>query len=238
LGACSEGGQNLKSLTNGSYIVFNNVNLNGSTSCVSRVASGGNGGTIQLRLDSTTGTVIGTCTVSPTGGWEVWTNSDCALSGASGYHNLYLVFTGGSGQTLFNVEWIALVGTANGIEADSDFAESSGLALETCSEGGQNLKNLTNGSWSEFTNMNLTGFTGFNARVASGATGGTIQVRLDSTTGALIGACSVFPTGGWQNWVTDSCAISGASGFHNVYLVYTGGSGNTLFNVEWFTFNY
>jgi hypothetical protein len=86
--------------------------------------------------------------------------------------------------------------------------------------------------------MNLTGFIGFNARVASGATGGTIQVRLDSTTGPLVGTCTVSPTGGWQNWVTDSCTISGAGGFHNVYLVYTGGTGNTLFNIEWFTFNY
>ncbi len=238
LGACSEGGQNLKNLTNGSYIVFNNVNLNGSTGCVARVASGGNGGTIQLRLDSTTGTLIGTCTVSPTGDWEEWTNSDCTLSGASGYHNLYLVFTGGSGQTLFNLEWIALTGTANGIEADAFNTESSGLGLGTCSEGGQNINNLTNGSYTEYNNINMNGVIGFSARVASGGSGGTIQVRLDSTTGPLLGTCTVSSTGGWQNWVTNTCAISGASGFHNVYLVYTGGTGFTLFNVEWFKFTY
>ena len=34
----------------------------------------------------------------------------CSLSGASGYHNVYLVFTGGSGY-LFNLEWFNFIGS-------------------------------------------------------------------------------------------------------------------------------
>ncbi|MGN9766411.1 carbohydrate-binding protein [Micromonospora sp. SD12] len=46
------------------------------------------------------------------------------------------------------------------------------------------------------------------ARVASGAAGGRIEVRLDSVTGPLAGTCA----GGWQTWTTSTCAVSGASG--------------------------
>ena len=51
-----------------------------------------------------------------------------------------------------------------------------------------------------------------------------------------MGTCAVTSTGGWQTWVTQSCSVSGATGIHNVYLVFTGGSGY-LFNVDWWDFN-
>ena len=40
-------------------------------------------------------------------------------------------------------------------------------------------------------------------------------------------------TGGWQTYVNAYCNLTGSSGTHNVYLVYTGGAGN-LFNVQFF----
>jgi hypothetical protein len=51
----------------------------------------------------------------------------------------------------------------------------------------------------------------------------------------LVGACHVTGTGGWQNWVDKSCAVSGASGKHDLYLKFTGGTG-TLFNLNCFKF--
>ena len=239
-GTSSENMPYVKNIVNGDYTVYNAINLNGATTFIARAASGGLGGTINIHLDSATGTVIGTATVPVTGGWQNWTDVSCSLTGASGVHAIYLVYTGGTGNSLFNLEWFAFSGQSPyGItEAATYNSISSGLGLETCSEGGQNLKNLTNGAYSVYNAVDLDGFTGFSARVASGATGGTIQVRLDSPTGTVIGTASVASTGGWQTWTTDTCSVSGASGFHNVYLVYTGGSGNTLFNVEWFAFNY
>ena len=83
--------------------------------------------------------------------------------------------------------------------------------------------------------MDLNGDATFEARVASAGTGGNIEICLDSPTGTVVGTCAVTVTGGWQTWTTVSCPLSGASGYHNVYLVFTGGSGY-LFNVEWFGF--
>jgi len=106
---CSEGGLDVGTISNGSYTVYNQVNLNGLVTFIARVASAGSGGNIEIHLDSPTGTLIGTSSVPVTGGWQTWTDTQCTLSGASGTHNLYLVYTGGSGF-LFNVQWFALTG--------------------------------------------------------------------------------------------------------------------------------
>jgi len=71
------------------------------------VASAGAGGNIEVHMDSPSGTLLGTSTVPVTGCWQTWTQTYTSLSGASGTHNLYLVFTGGGGN-LFNIQWFAL----------------------------------------------------------------------------------------------------------------------------------
>jgi len=234
---CSEGGQDLGTISNGFYSEYNNMNLNGMTSFTARVASAGVGGNIVIHTDSATGTVIGTATVPVTGGWQTWTSVSCALSGASGYHNVYLVYTGNSGF-LFNVEWFEFQagqgGNSNPTAVGSYNNLSGSNFLETCSEGGQDLGTISNGCYTEYNNVNMNNVNSFTARVASATTGGIITVHLDSPTGTQIGFCPVPVTGGWQTWTTMRCTLNGASGYHNVYLVYNGASGN-IFNVEWFT---
>jgi len=117
----------------------------------------------------------------------------------------------------------------------ASFSASNSVLTEACAEGGQDVGTIVNGSYTAYSGINLSGLTSFNARVASAGAGGSIQVRLDSPTGTLIGTCNVPVTGGWQTWVTQTCPIAATSGSHTVYLVYIGGGGN-LFNIEWFSF--
>jgi len=117
----------------------------------------------------------------------------------------------------------------------SSYSSESGTATEACSEGGQDVGTISNGSYTVYNNVNLAGMLTFVARVASAGAGGTIQIRLDSPTGTLIGSCTVPVTGCWQGWTDVNCSLTGASGTHNVYLVDAGGAGN-LFNIEWFSF--
>ena len=92
-------------IENGDYIKVKGVAFGaGATSFTARVASATSGGRIEVRLDSATGTLVGTCTVPGTGGWQTWTTVTCPVSGATGTHDLYLRFAGGSGY-LFNVNW-------------------------------------------------------------------------------------------------------------------------------------
>ncbi|UUZ82336.1 endo-1,4-beta-xylanase [Paenibacillus sp. P26] len=121
------------------------------------------------------------------------------------------------------------------IEAES-YSAQSGIQTESSSEGGQDVAYIENGDYVVYNNIDFgSGAASFQARVASATNGGNIEVRLDSIAGTLVGTCAVAGTGGWQTWTTKTCSISGASGIHNVYLKFTGGSGY-LFNLNWFQF--
>jgi O-glycosyl hydrolase len=112
----------------------------------------------------------------------------------------------------------------------------SGVQTESCSEGGLAVAFIENGDWIKAGSVDFgSGAVSFDARVASATSGGKIEIRLDNTTGTLVGTCAVPATGGWQTWVTKSCAVSGISGVHDLYLVFTGGSGY-LFNLNWWKF--
>ncbi|MDI9420333.1 MAG: glycoside hydrolase family 43 protein [Bacillota bacterium] len=93
---CLEGGMNVWDLQNGDYIKVKNVDFGpeGAAAFSARVASGSNGGVIELRLDSLNGEVVGTLPVSYTGGWDVWATKTTVVSGARGVHDLFFVFKG------------------------------------------------------------------------------------------------------------------------------------------------
>jgi hypothetical protein len=104
-GSCSEGGDSIGYIENGDYAVYNDVNFsNGAKSFKARVSSATSGGNIEIRLDSATGTLVGTCAVPATGDWQKWIDVSCNVSGVSGKHNLYLKFSGDSGY-LFDINW-------------------------------------------------------------------------------------------------------------------------------------
>jgi arabinoxylan arabinofuranohydrolase len=114
---------------------------------------------------------------------------------------------------------------------------SSGLKTEVCSEGGRDVSNIENGDYLKVKGVNFgSGATSLDARVASATSGGNIEIHLDSLTGTLVGTCVVQGSGGWQTWVTKSCTISGATGIHDVYFKFIGGSGYLL-NFNWWKFN-
>jgi len=115
-------------------------------------------------------------------------------------------------------------------------AWSSGVKTETSTEGGMDLSSIENGDYIKLKGVAFgSGAKSFSARVASNTSGGNIELRLDSKTGTLIGTCAVSGTGGWQTWTTKSCDVTGASGDHDLFLVFTGGSGS-LFNINWWKF--
>ena len=93
-------------LTVGGYAVYKNVDFGAGVSAVNvRTASAGSGGTATFYLDSMTGTPIATATLPVTGGWQSWQTVTASVSGASGVHDLYVVFGGGSTGGIANVNW-------------------------------------------------------------------------------------------------------------------------------------
>ncbi|MCR4796520.1 MAG: family 43 glycosylhydrolase [Ruminococcus sp.] len=113
---------------------------------------------------------------------------------------------------------------------------SKGVKTEKCSEGGINIGNIQNGSYIKVKGVDFgSGTNKFTASVSSDTDGGDIEIYLDSLTGKKIGTCKVTGTGGWQSWKEVSCDISGASGEHDLYFKFTGGSGYLL-NMDWWRF--
>jgi hypothetical protein len=130
------------------------------------------------------------------------------------------------------------VGTVNPYvrqEAESS-AWAAGVETEAASDGGRDVGYIDNGDYIKVRGVAFgNGAASFSARVASAASGGRIELRLDGTNGALVGTCTVPGTGGWQTWATATCAVSGATGTHDLYLRFAGGSGS-LFNMDWYQF--
>ncbi|WP_203703178.1 carbohydrate-binding protein [Asanoa iriomotensis] len=126
------------------------------------------------------------------------------------------------------------------IQAES-FNAQSGVIVEACSEGGQNIGAIRNGDWVQFNNINFgsTPARDFVARVASGAAGGVsglVEVRLDSRSNAPIGSFALANTGGWQSWRSVPGNITPTTGTHTVFLTFTSGQPNDFVNVNWFQF--
>ncbi|WP_425553903.1 family 43 glycosylhydrolase [Dactylosporangium salmoneum] len=167
-----------------------------------------------------------------------------ALPGGSGYTRSVAVekFSYNSDGTIPTINMTTTgapqVGTLNPYvrqEAET-IAWENGVETEPSSEGGMNVGFIENGDNIKVKGVAFgNGATSFSARGASATSGGRIELHLDSLNGTLVGTCTVAGTGGWQTWTTVTCPVSGATGTHDLYFKYTGGSGN-LFNVNWWQF--
>jgi arabinoxylan arabinofuranohydrolase len=119
-------------------------------------------------------------------------------------------------------------------------AWESGVQTEATTDtgGGMDVTNIQNGDSIKVKSVDFgSGATSFSARVASSTSGGTIELHLDNLTSSRIAACAVMSTGGAQTWKTlSSCPVTGATGVHDLFLRFTGGSGD-LFNVNWWKFD-
>jgi arabinoxylan arabinofuranohydrolase len=102
----SVGGMDVTELQAGDWIKLRSVDFGttGAQSFSAAVASATSDGSIELHLDSPSGTLIGTCAVPGTGGPQSWALVTCPVTGATGVHDLYLTFAGVS-SPLFNVDY-------------------------------------------------------------------------------------------------------------------------------------
>jgi beta-glucosidase len=76
------------------------------------------------------------------------------------------------------------------------------------------------GDWIKFAGSAMNGGT-FTGRVAkAGAGAGSIEIRLDSPTGRLLGTAAVPSTGDDYTYVTTSVPLARVTGEHDVYLVF------------------
>jgi len=188
------GGINVTSVSNGDYIKVKDVDfLDGVTAFDARVSSSSSNAKIELYLDSQSGTRLGTCDVS---GVSSWTTKTCSVSGATGKHDLFLKFTGGSGD-LLKFNWWKFTGstTSSGGAGGASSAGGSSTSGGTSTNGGTaSAGGATNSGTAKGTGGRTAGNGG-----TAGSTGGSVAPNggtASTTGGSTSGSGGVTSTGG------------------------------------------
>jgi beta-glucosidase len=115
-----------------------------------------------------------------------------------------------------------------------NFDAYSGIRLVDESRArGTSVGAVASGNWIKFADAGLgDGPAAFTGRVAKASAGsGTIQIRLDSPTGRLLGTATVASTGDVYAYATTGAALARASGRHDVYLVFGSGMRLATFSI-------
>ncbi|MBB6672406.1 carbohydrate-binding protein [Cohnella nanjingensis] len=238
----------LDGIGNGAYAFYKGIDLgSGAAGITAHVSSGGQGGTIEVRLDGVDGPVAGTIGVPALGDWNNWVdlmaNIDDSL--ANGVHDVYLVFRGAGGSDYpCNLGWFTFT-TVKGKARDA-YAKleaenyTGGAGFGTENGGGQTYLAGINAANNPYAMYNYIDFgstspTKMHVQAASDTAGGTIEVRIDSLNGPVIATDTVAGTGGWQKFaVTSADVTTPVTGPHIVFLLFKGTG--YLFNLDKFTF--
>ena len=236
----SEGTDNVGWIQNGDWTAYNSIDLTGIYSVNARVATQDDGGSIEVRLGSETGTLIGSLDVVNTSGSQVYETVSVNIEKTEGVKDVYLVYAGGDGY-LFNINWFGfseafICSNSTALIEAECYDDMEGVQTEDCSEGTLNVGYINNEDWVKYTDIDLTNMNSIKARVSSKTTGSILEVHLDAVDGDVIAQLEVSNTGGNQNWVTDSVNIDAVTGVHDVYLVFSGSEGY-LYNINSFGFS-
>ena len=115
-------------------------------------------------------------------------------------------------------------------------AWAEGVETASDNKAGVYVTDIDNGDYIKVRQVDFgKGAKSFEASVSSVNEGGSIEIHIDSPTGTLLGSCVIKNTGGWQNWIVQSCKVIKIKDVHDLYFVFKGREGN-LFNFDWWEF--
>jgi hypothetical protein len=123
------------------------------------------------------------------------------------------------------------------IVAASCDAKGAGVRAEPCSEGGNSLAVSHDGDYALYRGYDFdSGVAAFKARMAT-LNQGSIEIRLDSLTGPVMGTCRFARTKSWEDWEDVTCKVnSSEAGVRDVYLIFKGDGAPELVKLASFVF--
>lgn len=147
----------------------------------------------------------------------------------------------GSGHPAVHITPLAGIADRAGLAQDrieaNTYLESYGV-VNRKNQGTQEEYTLgvtQDGAWAEYEGIDFTKRTIFEAMVATGGSGGSIEVRLDKPAGKLLCILHVPHTGSWQMWKKVEAPLArDVKGKHKLYLIFHGDPHAYLFNMAWF----
>jgi hypothetical protein len=115
-------------------------------------------------------------------------------------------------------------------------AWEEGIRTATDENTGVYVTGIRNGSYIKVRDVDFKqGAQSIEAGIASGTTGGTIEIHLDAVDGTLAGAVAVKNIGGRRQWVTQSAAVRITKGLHDLYFVFKDINGESS-GFDWWKF--
>ncbi|MET8280356.1 ThuA domain-containing protein [Micromonospora sp. NPDC005174] len=141
---------------------------------------------------------------------------------------------GGGGQPALTTHTQAVLQPR--VRQAEHFGDSSGVQIVAgaAGHGGAAVGYIDNNDWISFRPYNLAGIQSFSARVGAPAGGGgTLELRVDSPTGQLVGSATVTSTGGYATFATVTGGVTAPTGTRTLYLVFKGAG--PWFDIDEFT---
>lgn len=212
-----EGGtDNLAYIDNGDYAAYENIYFSrGTRGFMARVSSDTEGGYIQLRLDTPSGEIIGEAKIENTGGWQNYKDVYCELNrSVEGLHRLYLGCVG-ERTGMYNINWFRFLrGPFDPIEAKK---------YDSAGDNYYMYKQVQFGDTRSLDKFKIHIYKGVS---------GTVDVRLDSPTGAVIASIT---TDGSEAVYEDTLRKT-VTGVHDLYLT-DDNNGSLISKADWFAFD-
>jgi glycosidase len=196
----TNGGLNVGWIDAGDWMDYSvNVATAGSYTVSFRMASGGSGGTLQLR--NSAGTTLCSGTIAGTGGWQTWTTVNATATLAAGTQTLRLYASTGG----YNVNWVQFASVANSLTV-SPTSLSPGSAAATST-----ITVTSNVSWTVSDNQ-----TWITTSSTSGSNNGSFTVSVTANTGAARTGAVTVTGGGITQTINVSQSAAGAVTYYTI----------------------
>ncbi|MFD0676073.1 MULTISPECIES: TIM-barrel domain-containing protein [unclassified Paenibacillus] len=181
---------------------------------------------------------------SKNGDWFDYIISDVKLD--AGANTFKINVEGATNPGNYNIDYMRfdyapkIVDAFGTIEAETA-ATRQGVDVAVCSdEGGKYMLNhIVNGDWVKFSDIDFGtgGVNGFEARLASGLQGGTLEVWIDSMADQRAVEMKFGSTGSWNTWNTIQAPSQSITGIHDVYLKFVNTeSASSILDLNWIRF--
>ena len=118
-------------------------------------------------------------------------------------------------------------------------AWAEGVKIQGNHKNGIYVTSIHNGDYIKVRDVDFgsKGASKFSAYTSSRNFGGTIELRLGSLEGEVIGTLRVPYTGEWDNWILRTADVQNVKGIHDLYLIFRGREPSELFNFDYWIFS-
>ncbi len=201
---------------------------------------------LELRLDSPNGPLITALDITSTGSFKSFQLLGVPIKRPiQGVHDLYFKFIGKGGY-LFDLRSFRFLAVPPGVKMAQSVYRAARFEKESHPSGepivvkNDDVVSIQDGSWIAYSHFEFgEGADRVTLEAATPASGGRVEIRVDTTNGPLLGMVNISHTGSWSHYRPFTAALKNSiSGRHHLFLKFSGtdDASGSLFNLRSFVF--